>query len=184
MELSDYAVVQNILGGNEHEFSIVFTKYKNLVYTIARRFLVNLYDIEDVCQEVFLRVFKSLKLFNQEYRLSTWIATITKNLCITKVKRQVHYIESMDTLNQNGYVFKNDITPEEIIIDNELFKYLRLAVMELPEIYQQPIILYYFKGFSYNELTVILNLPMTIVKNRIYRAKVMLNRKMSAIILD
>lgn len=179
MELCDYTAVQQLAEGYEYDFSEVFIKYRNLVYAVAHKFFNNFNDIEDICQEVFLRVFKCLKMFNPEYKLSTWIAAITKNLCKDKIRKQKYFIENFDIRNLDSCIIRNDITPEKVFIDKELLLLIRSVITELPEKYRQPITLYYFEGLSYNELAETLNVPMTIVKNRIYRAKIILKRKLA-----
>lgn len=181
MDTADGLIVQSILHGNGYDFSRIYIQYKRLVYAEALKFFGDFNDIEDTCQEVFLRVFKSLALFNPEYRLSTWITTITKNLCLSKIKKQRHYSSgSMDELNMNGHILSNSVTPEMIVVDKESSDIVHSTVMELPEIYREPVILFYYEGLPYTQLAATLNVPMTIVKNRLYRAKIMLKVKLSS----
>ena len=181
LEASEYTAVQNILNGNEYEFNLLLDRYKWLVYSIARKFIHNVCDIEDICQEVFLRIFKSLQKYNPEYKLSTWIAKITKNLCINMVNSQRVYTVSMDELGSYGFFLADDVNPEVVLTKRETLRCLQSEVDKLPEKYREPIMLYYFDGLSYNEIALKLNVPMTIVKNRIYRAKIMLRSKENVI---
>ncbi len=182
MELTDYTIVQNILNGNENDFSLLYNKYKRLVYNEALKYSKDYHELDDISQEVFLRIYKSLSLFNPDYRISTWITRITRNFCITLAKNKKHALESLDDLNHDREGLYNSVTPEKTIVRQESLEQLRFIVMQLPEEYRQPIVLYYFKGHSYKELTEILNSPMSIVKNRIYRAKIKLKKKL--LILD
>jgi RNA polymerase sigma-70 factor (ECF subfamily) len=184
LEICDYFAVQEVVEGYEYDFSEVFNKYKKLVYAVAHKFFNDFNDIEDICQEVFLRVFKYLKMFNPEYKLSTWISAITKNLCKDKIRKQKHLIESIDIKDLDSCIIRNDTTPENVLIDKELLLIIRSVIMELPEKYRQPITLYYFEGLTYNELAETLNVPMTIVKNRIYRAKIILKKKLARTCID
>ncbi|HEX9062691.1 MAG TPA: sigma-70 family RNA polymerase sigma factor, partial [Clostridia bacterium] len=111
------------------------------------------------------------------YKLSTWIAKITKNLCINMANSQKVCTLSMDELGSYGFVLADDANPEQILTQRETLKCLRSEVDRLPEKYREPIMLYYFDGLSYNEIALKIDVPMTIVKNRIYRAKIMLRSK-------
>ncbi len=179
MELADDTIVQNILNGNENDFALLFNKYRRLVYNEALKFSKDYQEIDDISQEVFLRIYKSLALFNPEYRISTWITRIAKNFCITQAKNKRYAVESIDDLKQREEIPQSNMTPEKIVIQNEQVSRIRFVVSQLPEEYRTPIVLYYLKGFSYKELTIILDVPMSIVKNRLYRAKKILKRKLT-----
>lgn len=69
-------------------------------------------------------------------------------------------------------------TPEECYIQKEKSKIVRDAVSELPEKYRIPIILFHQNGLSYEEMTNVMNEPITIIKNRLYRARLMLKGKL------
>jgi RNA polymerase sigma-70 factor (ECF subfamily) len=70
------------------------------------------------------------------------------------------------------------LTTEETALRNEAARQVREAVMELPDAYRTPVVLYYFKGCSYGEIASLLNVPLSIVKNRLYRARNILRAKM------
>jgi RNA polymerase sigma factor (sigma-70 family) len=178
VELCDEVLVQNIINGNNHDFSIIFDKYKRLIYSEARKFANDFFEIEEICQEVFIRVFKSLSLYNPEYKLSTWIITITKNFCKSKMRKRKLSFEYMEFNDVNENDLRNALTPENVIVDKEEHELLRSLVFELPQKYGQMIVLYYYEGLSYSELTEVFHVPMTTVKNRLYRAKLMLKKKL------
>lgn len=70
-------------------------------------------------------------------------------------------------------------TPEEFYIRKEKVEKIREAISELPEKYRIPIILFHQNGLSYEEMTNIMNEPITIIKNRLYRARLMLKGKLA-----
>lgn len=121
MELADNIIVKNILNGNESDFTLLFTKYKRLVCSEALKYSRDCHEVDEISQEVFLRIYRSLALFNPEYRISTWIATITRNLCKTRAKGIKYYLESIEELCEVGEVPGHNVTPERIFIRQEDF---------------------------------------------------------------
>ena len=179
LEHTDYNIVKNIIEGNG-DFSLLFIRYRRLVHLEASKLSWDYQEMEDISQEVFMRVFKSLSLYNSQYRISTWIAAITRNFCRIRLRRNKSFLlEELHVLENSSEAQQYCTTPEETAIAQETARYVRMAVKELPEIYRAPIVLFYFKGLAYNEIASKLGAPLSIVKNRIYRAKILLKSKLT-----
>ena len=84
---SELELVRLILKGNIKIFEEIINKYQRLVLSIAVRFTNNQYDREEVCQEIFIKVYQNLSGFNFNSKLSTWIGKIAYNHCINYVNK-------------------------------------------------------------------------------------------------
>lgn len=175
MELSDYELIQKILSGDGELFSELVTRYKRLIYSVVYNMISNKEDVSDISQEVFIRLYKALDRYNPEYKFSTWSVKITTNYCLDVLRKK--RIDSLPIDEMTKVPAEKD-SPEEKYIKKEQSRVIREAIEELPEKYRIPIILFHQNGLSYEEITEILNEPMTIVKNRLYRARLMLKDKL------
>ncbi len=175
LEMSDSRLVRKCLEGHTGFFEELVKRYKKLVYSIVLRYLRDRQDVYDASQEIFIRVYRSLSRYNPEYRFSTWVASISTNYCLDLLRKK-----RVDTVPVEEIEIMADdrFTPESAVIDMEKRKMISDAINELPKKYREPIVLFHSKGLSYQEISEQLRQPMSIVKNRIYRARHMLRRKL------
>lgn len=175
MEMSDYELIQKVLSGNQQYFEELVTRYKKLIYSVVYNMIPDKEEVSDISQEVFLRVFKSLDRYNPEYKFSTWSVRIATNLCLDILRKKK--VDSVPMEEIEGVPGGGD-SPEARVLKKERSELIRKAIEELPEKYRIPIVLFHQNGLSYEELTKVLNEPMTIIKNRLYRARLMLREKL------
>lgn len=176
LEATDLELIQKTLDGDQDAFAQLVTRYKRLIFSIVFNMFKSREEADDISQEVFLRIYKALGKYNPEYKFSTWASKITTNLCMDILRKKKH--DTVPIEDAIG-VSDNCETPEEKYISNEKSNRIRKAIEALPEMYRVPIILYHQNGMSYEEMMKILNEPMTIIKNRLYRARLMLREKLS-----
>lgn len=177
METTDFELVKRSSSGDQEAFAELVSRYKRLVFSVVYNMINDKQEINDICQEVFIRIYRSLDRYNPEYKFSTWSVKITTNYCLDVLrKRKIVYVPIEEIENATD---KND-TPENTYISKEQSRNIHKAITELPEMYRTPIILFHQNGLSYEEITKILEEPITIVKNRLYRARLMLRDKLSS----
>lgn len=175
MEHTDAELVSRCINGDSSAFEEIVTKYKKLVYSVVYKMIPDKEEVNDVSQEVFIRLYKSIDKYNPEYKMSTWIVKITTNLCLDTLRKK-----KQDTLTLDDAigVRSGADTPEEVLIKNQRALLIKNAVDELPDKYKILITLFHNNGMSYEEMTKVLNEPMSIIKNRLYRARLMLKQKL------
>jgi RNA polymerase sigma-70 factor (ECF subfamily) len=174
-ELSDADLVSQCINGSNSAFEEIVRRYKKLVYSVVYKMISDKEEVNDISQEVFIRLYKSLERYNPEYKMSTWIVKITSNLCLDTLRKKK---QDTVTLDDAIGVSSNTDTPEQAFINNQKTELIRRAINELPEKYKILIVLFHNKGMSYEEMTKVLNEPMSIIKNRLYRARLMLREKL------
>lgn len=169
--ISDYDLIQNCLKGEQDSFAELVARYKRLIYSVVCKFIADREEADDVSQEIFLRIYKSLGSYNPQYKFSTWSVKIATNMCLDVLRKKKINSVPMEEIEA---ITSDEDTPEKRFISREKSREIQKAIDSLPEKYRTPIILYHHKGVSYKEMTQMLKQPMSVIKNRIYRARLML----------
>ena len=158
----------------ERTFELVLAEYQDKVLRLCYAMLSNRALAEETTQEVFLRIWRALGTFRGEATLSTWIYAITRNACLTAMKRaKAARTESLD----DPKIFRRAQKREMTGAVQELRTDMRDWLAELPESQRQALTLFYLEEKSYEEVAVQLNAPMGSVKTWIYRGRRSLTEK-------
>jgi len=172
---SDIEIVNKCLAGDVNAFELLIGRYKKAVFNTAYRMMGNREEAEDVSQEAFIRMFNSLSRYNPEYKFMTWALKVTTNLCLDSLRKRKAETVPID----EGFEIKDGKdTPEEEYIRKENQKLVQDAIMKLPDKYREFLILFHHRNLSYQEIMDITGESLTIVKNRLYRARQMLKEEL------
>jgi RNA polymerase sigma factor (sigma-70 family) len=178
--IEEKALVQQILAGNQRAFKEFILQYQNLVSHLVFRMIPNDSDREDICQDIFLKVYQHLANFQFESKLSTWIAKITYNTCL-------------NFLEKKRVSLFDDLTPEELTLDDlsgssalpdsftekqDISRRLQMEIEKLPVHYRTILTLYHLDEMSYREICQITEMPEGTVKNYLFRARKMLKDRL------
>lgn len=142
-------------------------RFQSDVYGLCVHMLRHNHDAEDVVQEVFLRVFRSLKSYDSSRPLRPWIMTIAVNRCRTWLSRRVRIPEPVEQLDD--VPSRPEDTPEP-----ELTEALTLAIGELRDEYREAFILFHEQGRSYEEIAEVIQRPVGTIKTWLHRARAQL----------
>lgn len=178
MDACDIDIINKCLDGNVDAFEELIARYKKLIFNTAYRMMGNAPEAEDITQEVFIKIYNSLNKYDPQFKFSTWVIRITSNLCVDwlrKRKGESVPIDEVYDLKDEAY------TPEEEYIRKEKNAKVQSAINKLPDKYKELIILFHHRGLSYQEIMEITGETLTIVKNRLYRARQMLKEELSCI---
>ena len=183
--MSEKELVQLLKKGDRDAFNRLISEYQNKVINIAYGMLSDTDDALDASQEVFIKVFKSIDGFKEDSSLSTWIYRICANVCKDFLRRRmragntVSIYATDDEDNDILQIADNSSSPEERTEQSELQSLIRKAMDELGEEARTVLVLCDIEGMSYDEISVILKLPVGTVKSRINRARQALRKKIS-----
>lgn len=177
--MTDEELVEDVKKGNIDAFEDIVKKYENKVYGIVFHMMKNQNEVEDLAQEVFLKVYKNLDRFKGDSSLYTWIYKITVNLCLDELKKRKNIIYLDEKINvEDGEIDKelpsNERSQEELYEDKELKENLHRCINKLPDKQKMMIVLRDIKGFSYDEIAKITNNKIGTVKSQINRARLKL----------
>ncbi|HEX3048652.1 MAG TPA: sigma-70 family RNA polymerase sigma factor [Bacillota bacterium] len=187
MEPSDLDLVEACLGGNHDSFAELINRYQNLIFKIAHNLMDEPAELDDIVQDVFVKIYQSLGSYNSQYKFSTWAIRITTNHCLDLIRARTRQkmklgVISMETVTEiSGVNGAQGPTPESQYIVEERNQLIRRALQMLPEKYRLPMILFHQNELPYEEIARVLQLPLTIVKNRLYRARLILRQNLRAV---
>lgn len=178
MNESEKELIEKAKSGDVEAFEKLIEGCQKKVFNIAFRMIGNYDDASELAQEVFLKAYKSIKNFKGDSLFNTWIYKVTTNVCLDEIrKRKNKKVISLDEdIEYDGSEIKRQIKdetpgPELTAESNELKKAVNESINVLPEDYKTVIILRDIQGFSYEEISNIINCPEGTVKSRINRAR-------------
>jgi RNA polymerase sigma-70 factor (ECF subfamily) len=134
-------------------------------------------EIEDISQEVFIKVFHHLPAFRFESKLSTWIARIAYHTAVNQLDKQKRRRGDRDLSGLENADPGSD-GPAEMLDKKDISAGLQRLIKQLPEQYRLVLTLYHFNEFSYEEIVQITGLPEGTVKTHLFRARKMLKEKL------
>ena len=180
--MNDAELIEQILNGNMNAFTFLVSRYQKLVVHITGRLIQRQDELEDVCQEVFLKVFQNIGKYRNECKLSTWIATIAYNSSINYLRKY----------KKGDMVSSEDLLSMPVISDSkamdfermDLHQYIRNQIELLPVQYRTVLTLFHLEEFSYQEIEQITGMPEGTVKSYLFRAKALLKEKLKFVVYE
>jgi RNA polymerase sigma-70 factor (ECF subfamily) len=169
-------VITKVLNGDVRAFEALVKQYERLVFYVVHRLVKDEGAVEDICQEVFIKVHKGLARFNHQSKLSTWIARIAYLTAINYLRKynRAQLNDYPDDIE--NYHFTTE-TPEHLLNKKETANYVEQLVMQLPEKYRTVLTLYHLNEFSCLEIEEITGMPEGTIKNYLFRARKLLKEK-------
>ena len=181
IESLDHSLVSRCLGGDEAAWEELVRQHTRQVYGLCYRFTNSAQEAQDLTQEVFLRVFKTIKTFRStEGSFGTWLARVTRNLLIdhyrrTRQQRVTDSIEDqLPVLEQVGTSGAG--RPDQALAGREASEILQAALQKLSPDLREAVILRDLQEMEYREIAQVLAIPEGTVKSRINRGRAELAR--------
>ena len=185
MKTDESGLIEKLRLGDEKAFRILFDLYKINVYNTASGFLTNVNDAEDVTQEVFIQVFKSIEHFKENSKLSTWIYRITITKCLDLLrkkktkKRFAFFVDLFENEEKDKEeVFVNYEHPGVQTDKLELSKILFKEIDKLPDNQRISFVLNKVEKLAYKEISEVMGISVPAVESLIFRAKSGLKKRL------
>jgi RNA polymerase sigma-70 factor (ECF subfamily) len=170
---NDRDLVAKALQGNQKAFRRIVERHHSTAYAVVRSVLGDSDEVDDVLQNVYIKMYRGLAGFRGESRLSTWIYQIARNEAINAArKRRPGGAPLEEVVLPAG----EDAGPEAAYGRHELGEHVEAAMAELDESYRMVLELRYMGERSYEEIAETMGLPVGTVKTYIHRGKVQLKR--------
>jgi RNA polymerase sigma-70 factor, ECF subfamily len=180
----DHSLVSRCLNGDEAAWEELVRQHTRQVYGLCFRFTNSTQEAQDLTQEVFLRVFKTIKSFRStEGSFGTWLARVTRNLLIdhyrrTRQQRVTDSIEDqLPVLEQVGST--GTLRPDQALAGREASEILQTTLQKLSPDLREAVILRDLQEMEYREIAEVLDIPEGTVKSRINRGRTELARLLS-----
>ncbi len=175
----DQKLIESIKNGDTKAYTQLVNRYKDLVFTLALRMLKHREEAEEVAQDTFIKVFKSLNKFKGDSKFSTWIYKVTYNTCLDRIKKNKKHLNDVAI---DEFTF-NKLDTIDNALDNlikeEKHMLIKKCINKLPEDSSALLTLFYFEELSLDEISKIINIEANTVKVKLFRA-----RKKLAVILE
>lgn len=169
--MSDNELVEALKTGSEKAFHTLVMDYQDMIVTTCYGFLHNQEDAEDVAQEVFIQVFRSIEKFRGDSKLSTWLYRIAVNRSLNKIRaRKSQFFMALDQVFEMGQD-KGDPTPFDDVINQERATVLHNAIDKLPENQKTAFVLSKFDGLANKKIAEVMETTLSSVEALLNRAK-------------
>jgi len=186
MEENEQLIVDRMCRGDQKAFQELVERYKRKIYHLAYDILGDHHEAEDISQEVFIRVFRSIKSFRRDAKMSSWIYKITVNTSIDSLRKKKRKPEetmedlmqanSQDSLmGRSGFLENPELSTEASFIQQHIHKALQKVSPKERTVF----VMRYYNDFQINEIADVLNISSGTVKSLLFRALKKLKRELS-----
>jgi RNA polymerase sigma-70 factor (ECF subfamily) len=175
------ALIERCLRGDQEAWEQIVRQYWRRVFNVAYKFVGRHDEAEDLTQDVFLKVFKSLGTFDRRANFQTWLVSVSRNLCIDHYRSVRKERETIDRdVNADDLSpASHDVSAHVALERHDLAEELRRALQELPETLRTAVVMRDIQELSYQEIADRLQLPEGTVKSRINRGRHELARQIT-----
>ena len=170
-QCDDQLYLNRIQNGDSACYTFLIEKYSKQIYTLVSKIVQNREDAEEICQDIFMKVYRSISSFKQDSSFSTWIYRIAYNTAITFVRKKKYQFMSIDEMQLS------DISEEGIdealyhVSKEEQLQCLERALTKLSAEDCGIITLFYLKEKSIEEVSAITQLTVANVKTKLFRIR-------------
>ncbi|SCY90622.1 RNA polymerase sigma factor [Alkaliphilus peptidifermentans] len=153
------------------DFTILYQKYKEPIFSYIYYLSGNRTISEEICQEVFLKVYLHIDNFQGRSSFKTWLYRIAKNTYLNFIKKRENVVFSKDVGQLDEKLIDSSYTPEDHLLNVEINEMIQSALKEMGEKYRTFIILRDIQQLTYQEISEITETNLNSVKVTIYRAR-------------
>ena len=175
--MDDKALVSQVLAGEASAFRLLVERHQRLVMHMVARVVDQPEDREELCQDVFVRVYEKLGEFSFQSKLSTWIATIAYRHAVNHLRKQKMKWSELPEDDRWQERWGVADTPAEVLEEAQWDEIVRQLIDQLPVQYRTVLTLYHLEHFDYREIGEATGMPEGTVKNYLFRARQLLKEK-------
>ncbi|MGB3341841.1 MAG: RNA polymerase sigma factor [bacterium] len=158
-------LIEEALANSEDACQRILNLYKGRIFSYVYRMVRNYHDAEDITFDTFIKCFRALARFDTTKKFSTWLFTIAHNTTLDFFRKNKQQYEYFD--EQHGVI---DDHAEKLEKKKKMEK-IEKALAKLPPLDRELIILFHKEEYSYQEISEILEIPVTTIKTRLHRAR-------------
>lgn len=168
--MTDFELIEQVRSGNEEAFARLLQHYTPYVYRTAFAFLHDEHESEDIAQEIFFKVYRSIRELQDIWAFNAWFKRIITNSCLDRMRKRrptpVPDAELDQIMEKNAQKWDQHLEMQE-------------AIKQLIPEYREALILREWQGYDYQEIATLLSIPLGTVKSRIHGARVQLRKILS-----
>ncbi|WP_075620441.1 RNA polymerase sigma factor [Paenisporosarcina indica] len=160
--------IQEVRSGNKQAYAHIINKYKNQLYGTIVRMTKNPQDAQDLVQEAFIKVYRQLDKYDEKGSFSSWLYRVAMNHCMDEFRKKKYQMQQSE-IGENNIINTNH--PEVIFLKKEKQRQLERLIATLPNDERLIILLRYVNELSYDEISDLVEVPLSTVRNKLHRAK-------------
>lgn len=170
-KLNDQHYINLIIEGDTSAFAVLVDRYKNLVFTLSLKMLQSREEAEEVSQDTFIKVYKSLPKFKSESKFSTWLYKVTYNTCLDRIKskKRTASLVSIDDFEEKEVISIMNVL--DTIEARERKQLIQNCLDLLPGEDSFLLTLYYFQENSLKEISKIMGINENNLKIKLFRSR-------------
>lgn len=174
--IDDFSLIKAIQAGDHQAFESLVRRYQRQVANLIYVTMGSRDDVDDIAQEVFIRVYRSLPRFKFNASFFSWIYKITVNLCIDEIrKRKIRKVLSLDFLTEDtlekSRKNQDHVMPSDSLLTDERRQVVQSALQRLKPEHKEILVLREYNNLGYSEIAETLDISLEAVKSRIFRAR-------------
>jgi len=182
-DAEDVRLMQLVGGGDTTAFEELIERHQSLVTGTVARMLGSNSDVEDIAQQVFIRVWKSARRYVPRAKFTTWLLKITRNLVfneLRRAKRRGHVsLQSEPGVEDTPLRDETNPAPDASLLESELQRAIEEAIVQLPKSQRMALVLRRYEQLSYEEIAEVLGLSVPAVKSVLFRARTELRTRLN-----
>jgi len=169
-------LVKRVKSGDAQAFRQLVQQHQRLVFHMVHRIVNRFEDCEDISQEVFLRVYQKIHLFNFQSKLSTWIATIAYRTALNYVKKEEKHAAT--DIDEATSLASSEQSAQQLLEKKAIYQFIHERISELPVHYRSVLTLFHLEEMSLQEIQKVTDMPLGTVKNYLFRARKLLKEQL------
>jgi len=182
-DAEDVRLMRQVSRGDTSAFEELIERHRALVAGTVARMLSSNSDVEDIAQQVFIRVWKSARRYVPRAKFTTWLLKITRNLVfneLRRTKRHAHVpLQSEPGVEDPPVKDETNLAPDASLLESELQRTIEEAILQLPETQRMALVLRRYEQLSYEQIAEVLDLSVPAVKSVLFRARSELRSRLS-----
>lgn len=181
--ISENEIIRRVLTGEKDLYAILVRRYNQRLYRVGMSIINDDVEVEDAMQGAYIKAYENLEKFAFKSSFSTWLTRILINESLLRIKKRKQFLNLNDDMIENEMHQQSpgvSQTPLMKIVNTELKAALETAIRQLPEKYRTVFVMREIEDMNVAETQECLDLTEVNVKVRLNRAKVMLQKSLSA----
>jgi RNA polymerase sigma-70 factor (ECF subfamily) len=182
-DAEDVRLMRLVSRGDTSAFEELIERHQALVAGTVARMLGSNSDVEDIAQQVFVRVWKSARRYVPRAKFTTWLLKITRNLVFNEMRRTRRHahvpLQSEPGAEDPPLKDEMNLGPDASLLESELQQTIEEAILQLPETQRLALVLRRYEQMSYEQIAEVLDLSVPAVKSVLFRARTELRSRLS-----
>jgi RNA polymerase sigma-70 factor, ECF subfamily len=181
-DADDVRLMRLVARGDTAAFEELIERHQTLVAGTVARMLGSNSEVEDLAQQVFIRVWKSAGRYVPRAKFTTWLLKITRNLVFNEMRRSRRHAQVPMQIEPDAEEIplkdETSPTPDASLLQSELQEAIDNAITALPEMQRMALVLRRYEELSYEEIAEVLDLSVPAVKSVLFRARTELRERL------